>query len=227
MPQSRVASRPVCGRCARPLAGCLCRWTRPVANRIEVLILQDPGERKSPKGSARLLEMSLTRCETWVGEDVDAARLAQHLARRGGCGSARLLYPSPDRADSQACESLGTSGAPMSGAVRAESPVQCLIVLDATWRKAHRMVCRNPFLSQLRRVAIENPPPSRYLIRRARRADQLSTLEATCLGLMQCGESGMTVMPLLHLFEGFVAQVAARMPALHATTEAGRDLKGR
>ena len=76
-----------CLRCDRPDATCLCAWVRPVDNEIELLLLQHPMEQHEAKGTARLLRLSLARCEMWVGEQFDAAALAS--ATQG----AALLYP--------------------------------------------------------------------------------------------------------------------------------------
>ena len=60
-----------------------------------------------------------------------------------------------------------------------------LIVLDGTWRKSRKMLYRNPLLQQLPRLSLQRMPASHYLIRKAHRPDQLSTLEATCAALAQ------------------------------------------
>ena len=49
-------------------------------------------------------------------------------------------------------------------------------------------------------------PASHYLIRKAHRPDQLSTLEATCAALAQLEGSAEQFQPLLTAFDGFVAQ---------------------
>ena len=65
-------SRPCCPRCERPLAGCLCACIRPLDAGVPVLILQHPAEARQAKGTARLLQLCLQRCERWVGEQFPA-----------------------------------------------------------------------------------------------------------------------------------------------------------
>ena len=49
-------------------------------------------------------------------------------------------------------------------------------------------------------------PTSHYLIRKAHRPDQLSTLEATCAALAQLEGSVERFQPFLTAFDGFVSQ---------------------
>ena len=81
-----------------------------------------------------------------------------------------------------------------------------LIVLDGSWRTSRKMLYRNPQLQQLPRLSLQDMPASHYLIRKAHRPDQLSTLEATCAALMQLESSAEQFQPLLTAFDGFVAQ---------------------
>jgi DTW domain-containing protein YfiP len=57
-----------------------------------------------------------------------------------------------------------------------------LVVLDGTWRKSRKMLHLNPLLRRLPRLSLEDVPASNYLIRKAHKVGQLSTLEATLRG---------------------------------------------
>ena len=80
------------------------------------------------------------------------------------------------------------------------------------------MLYLNPLLQQLPRLALSQTPASRYLIRKAHRPDQLSSLEATCYALEQLEQSAQgsqdkpRYLPLLEAFDGFVAQQSAYVP---------------
>lgn len=88
-----------------------------------------------------------------------------------------------------------------------ENPAQLrLIVLDGTWRKSRKMLYLNPLLQQLPRLQLQGMPASHYLIRKAHRPDQLSTLEATCAALVELEGNAEKFSPLLSAFDGFVAQ---------------------
>jgi len=190
--------RAVCPHCERPVRTCLCRWVCPTANQAEVLILQHPLEVRQAKGSARLLQLSLARCTTRVGEVFDPAELQAWLTDGQTDGvQPVLLYPSAAGAPHQA--------APSTAAPPGQAPARTrLVVLDGTWRKSLRMLHLNPALQNLPHLALHPDGPSRYLIRKARRPEQLSTLEACCLALAQIEQDTGLYQPLLQAFDQFV-----------------------
>jgi DTW domain-containing protein len=142
------------------------------------------------KGSARLLHLSLPGSRLITGESFDPAVL-QELLDEGKLINL-LLYP-------------GNAPDAESATVPTDAARIRLVVLDGTWRKSRKMLHLNPALSQLPRLALQAPPPSHYLIRKAHRPDQLSTLEATCLALQQLQGKPGHFEPLLAAFDGFVA----------------------
>ena len=198
---SPPAVRPTCPRCARPLAGCLCRWITPTANRVSLLVLQHPMEVGQAKGSARLLQLSLRCCQVEVGETFDARALAGWLQAPTAAGPAHnlLLYPSsPSSPSSSSLVATMTRPGSAAAAVR-------LVLLDGTWRKTRKMLALNPLLQALPRWALAAPPPSRYTIRQAQAPDQRSTLEAACLALGELESHAGHYAPLLAAFDGWVA----------------------
>jgi DTW domain-containing protein YfiP len=186
-------TRPTCPRCRLPQATCVCALVAPVRNGIEVLVLQHPLEAREAKGSARLLALSLARCRVEVGEVFEPGLLDDWL-HAGGQRSA-LLYPD----------------APEGVAARHETSPTQLVVLDATWRKSLRMLKTNAMLEALPRVSLAPEASSAYgPLRKARRAGQLSTLEAACLALGALEGEAARYAPLMHAFERFVAASLAR-----------------
>lgn len=171
-----------------------------------MLILQHPLEVDNAKGSARLLHLSLTRSRLVTGEVFDLQSLLTAPFEPQAAASrpkhAILLYP-----DTPQDKALGMPAPPMLAPALLRDPSQLrLIVLDGTWRKSRKMLYRNPQLQQLPRLSLQDMPASHYLIRKAHRPDQLSTLEATCAALMQLEGSLEKFQPLLASFDGFVAQ---------------------
>jgi DTW domain-containing protein len=196
--------RVVCSRCLRPQRTCICRWSTPIANAIEVLILQHPLEEKHAKGSARLLHLSLPNSRLLVGDVFDEHELETLLyspfVPNAPGRRPILLYPdTPDDAGM-------AQPAQMEDMARVEPEELRLVVLDGTWRKSRKMLYANPLLQSLPRLALRDAPPSQYLIRKARGAHQLSTLEATCHALMQLEGDGARYTPLLDAFNGFVGE---------------------
>ncbi|MBK7061319.1 MAG: DTW domain-containing protein [Rubrivivax sp.] len=189
--------RAACVRCQRPQGRCLCALARPIAHRTEVLVLQHPQEQRQPKNSVALLRLSLAHCDVVVGEQFDPGALQALLYRPGR--DTRLLYPD-----------VPAAPAPEAPEIMAGAPLR-LVVLDATWRKSLRMLLEHPALAALPRLQLDAPAPTRYrAIRAARRADQVSTLEATVQALAMLEGSSFDGAPLLDAFSCFVADIAAR-----------------
>lgn len=191
--------RAACATCLRASSACICQWIRPVAGATSVLILQHPLEVANAKNSARLLHLCLPGSVLAVGETFDEDELAALLR---GPRRAVLLYPeTPD------------DPAPVfEPAASAEDVL--LVILDATWRKSRKMLYLNPALRALPRLALRDVPASHYLIRKAHKPGQLSTLEAAAYALAQLEGDDARYAPLIDAFDGFVAQVQAT-EALH------------
>jgi DTW domain-containing protein YfiP len=189
------AKRPACPNCLRPLATCICQWIAPVRSKAEVLILQHPMEVTNAKNSGRLLHLCLPESRLQAGE------VFEQLAP--GARRAVLLYP-----ETPGDRSLGiASPPPFDVAWRAEELM--LVVLDATWRKSRKMLYLSPALQAMPRLPLRDTPPSHYLIRKAHKPDQLSTLEATAYALAQLEGDEHQYDPLIAAFDGFVAQQQA------------------
>jgi DTW domain-containing protein YfiP len=180
-----------------------------VDNRVDVLILQHPLEIGQAKGSAVLLQRSLRNSRLSTGEQFDAMDLDALLHADGR--TSVLLYP----------DEPGTVQAVDKSPIPAEAGRLRLVVLDGTWRKSRKLLHRNPALQRLPRLALAEPPPSQYTIRKAHKPDQLSTLEATCLALAQLEQAPERYAPLLSAFGGFVGHLMATAEAGTASAEIG------
>jgi DTW domain-containing protein len=192
--------RPICPQCTRPANACICGWVTPIKNFHQVLILQHPLEVNNAKGSAMLLALSLAQCRIVIGEAFDPLTLERLLFAPWFDTDAQerveplLLYP-----DAQISRPTITA-----------TPLR-LIVIDATWRKSRKMLYLNPLLAALPRFSLTTLQASRYLVRKAQRPEQRSTLEATCSALAELeGTANARYEPLLLAFDGFVDAIAAR-----------------
>ncbi|MEK8033910.1 tRNA-uridine aminocarboxypropyltransferase [Ideonella sp. DXS29W] len=189
--------RPVCVRCLRPSATCLCALVRPTDHRTEVLVLQHPQEQRQAKNSVTLLRLSLAHCDVLVGERFAPQMLRERLSSPSW--DTLLLYPDVPSAPAIEAKAPQNDGRPRR-----------LVVIDATWRKSLRMLMEHPELAALPRLALTAPAPTRYRqIRAARRPDQVSTLEATVQALDMLEGPVFNPQPLLDAFGAFVAQVGA------------------
>lgn len=198
----RPARRPCCATCLRPASTCICRWVTPVSNLVDILVLQHPSEVGQAKGSARLLQLSMEHCRVMVGESFEEEILQSLLGTGSAAPRTLLLYPSLQHSGMACPPALDPAWLTQPARLR-------LVVLDATWRKSLKILYCNPLLQALPRLALHDLP-SAYLIRKAHRPDQLSTLEATCHALMQIERQPEKYQPLLHAFDGFVGEQLSR-----------------
>lgn len=204
---ANAMTRSICPTCLRPNATCLCCWITPLVPVMDVVILQHPLEVHHAKGSARLLHLSLAGSWIVTGEVFAESELQTLLDGDGGEQKKRAVLLYPDTAEEK---SLGLATPLVFDAEWLMRPAELrLIVLDGTWRKSRKMLYQNPLLQKLPRLALRDTAPSRYLIRKAHAPDQLSTLEATCLALMQADLKPEKYLTLLKAFEGFVDQQIA------------------
>ena len=209
MPPAFPTPRQTCQACLRPRSACICHWIRPVAHEVEVLILQHPLEVHNAKGSARLLHLSLPRSRLLTGEVFDdlPALLNAPFDTADAAGQRQPVLLYPDTPNDQAPD---LTPPPALAPALLQCPARLrLVVLDGTWRKSRKMLYANPALQQLPRLALQDMPASHYLIRKAHRIDQLSTLEATCAALARLHGGAEPFEPLLAAFDGFVAQQTA------------------
>ena len=205
----------MCEHCVRPTAACICNLAPRVQNDTEVLLLQHPMERKHPKGTARLLHLSLTRSRMEEGE-VWEPRLLQDMlyapwAEETGIPALTLLLYPPLEADPglpllmpPTCTPQSIQQAQRQGNLR-------LVVIDGTWRKSRKMLYLNSALQRLPRLPLQQIPPSRYAIRKAHQAGQLSTLEATYLALSQLEPSNHALEQLLDAMDNLQARYQAQL----------------
>ena len=164
--------RAYCTSCLRPERACICACANIAQSEIEVLILQHPDEVRHIKGTARLLHLCLPNSRLIELDKSDETTLADVL-NEGGRQNV-LLYPDVDFLPLTLLSVADITPASLR-----------LILIDATWRHSRRILQQYPSLQSLPRLTLSDLPASRYQIRRAHKADQLSTLEACTYALMR------------------------------------------
>lgn len=192
--------RPNCAICVRPKITCICHLITKVGTGIEVLILQHPLEVTETKGTARLLHLCLPNSQLLMGEVFDETQLLSSK-------KSILLYPiTPED------HSLGIAPPPELNTTDLTSLNNIrLIIIDGTWRKSRKILCKNPYLQTLPRLKLADLPAGQYTIRKARKPHQLSTLEASCAALAQLEANTHKFEPMTQAFIGFNAFIAQQI----------------
>ena len=162
--------------------------SEPLDNRLFILILQHPQERREALGTAMAACRALRRAELAVG--LSWPNLSHALGRPAVPRRWAVLYlgsahPAEWGIDREIV-ALDRDGTPLADQERGLRGLDGAVVLDGSWKEAKTLWWRNPWLTKLRRLVINPATPSRYIRREPRRA-ALSTLEAVTLLLAHLG----------------------------------------
>ncbi len=188
--------RPTCYRCFWPQAHCWCGSIVPMPTRTRFVFLMHPKEWKQEKaGTGRLTHLCLPSSEIHMGIAFDEHEPVQAILRDPATFPV-LLYPG------EAARNLSRGELTPADLGGRRLTV---LVLDATWACARKMLKLSPSLQCLPRVMITPSTPSRFVIKQQPQVGCLSTLEATHEVLLALERSGLDSYPdpaqLLSLFD--------------------------
>jgi DTW domain-containing protein len=156
----------------------------PINNRLFVLILQHPQEKKEALATAALTRALVSRAELVVG--LSWPNLSRALGRSVDPNRWAVLYLGSARLAALGLEqevlALDRRGEPAADQEAMLRGLEGVVVLDGTWKEAKTLWWRNPWLLKLRRLVLNPHRKSRYgQIRREPRREAVSTLEAVAL----------------------------------------------
>lgn len=182
--------REMCYRCFWPRALCWCPSLHPIATRTRFVFLMHPKEFKEEKaGTGRLTQLSLPNSELHMGKGFDDDAVVQAVLNDPQ-NFPVLLYPGVTAVNL-------SDGAQLPG-FTAQLGSRCLVVilLDATWSGARKMLRLSPTLQGLPRIMFTPSAPSRYIIKQQPQEGCLSTLEAVHELLTVLARNGLDEYPL-------------------------------
>ncbi len=173
-----------CPRCGKLPKYCVCAGIAPIANKIEVLILQHPQEQDKDLGTARLTALHLKKAQFKIG--LSWASLSKALGGEVMPSRWAVLYlGSVDMASLPADRdvvAVDIKGVPLADQEDALDGIQGVILLDGNWQQAKTLWWRNPWVLKCRRLVLNPAKPSAYgKLRKEPRKEALSTLESTAL----------------------------------------------
>jgi len=166
--------------------------TASIANRVFVLILQHPHEKREPLATAPAVVATLQHAKLVTG--LSWPNLSRPLGRDADPRRWAALYLGSARpaalADRRELMLLGRDGQPIADPASILRGLDGIVLIDGTWSQAKTLWWRNPWLLKLHRLVLNPPRPARLgKLRREPRREALSTLEATALALRHL-ESG-------------------------------------
>lgn len=169
--------------------------------------MQHPLEVTETKGTARLLHLSLPNSQLLIGEvfDDNVLKVSENTLK-----NTILLYPTTPEDHSLGISPPSILNQTWLNGIKSLR----LIIIDGTWRKSRKILCKNPYLQTLPRLVLDNLPAGQYTIRKARKPYQLSTMEAACLALAQLESKPDKFTSLNQAFLAFNAMLTAQVQAL-------------
>jgi DTW domain-containing protein len=182
----------------------------PIDNRVFVLILQHPQERRELLSTAPLVCETLRQSKLIVGLSWPGlARVA------GGPAEPRrwaVLHLGATRTEPQTerreLSLLDRRGEPIADPSAILAGLKGIVLLDGTWSQAKTLWWRNPWLLKLHRLVLDPPRPARLgRLRREPRRDALSTIEATALALRHLEAGPEAADTLIAALERMMAAV--------------------
>lgn len=185
-----------------------------VDNRVFVLVLQHPQERREPRATAAATVAALRRAKLVAG--LSWPNLGRALGRRADPHRWGVLYlgsthPAAGEAREREILVLGRDGAAAPDADRILAGLEGIVILDGTWSQAKTLWWRNPWLLKLHRLVLNPPRPARLgQVRREPRREALSTIEAAALVLSHLETGPTAADALLASLDRLIA--AARRP---------------
>ncbi|WP_413692496.1 tRNA-uridine aminocarboxypropyltransferase [Psychromonas sp. KJ10-2] len=189
-----MTKRAFCTECNKALTACICDAICALDNQHFLHILQDPSEQNKAIGTARILDLSLSKVKLTVADTFDPTLF--------DLNNTFLVFPSEEAA------TIGT----LRETAQINSETQ-FILLDGSWKKAYKLLMSNPFLQSLPTLMINVQEKSRYRIRKSPREDGLSTVEAGYYLLSELENDNNKFLPLLEVFKQMIDFQIASMPA--------------
>lgn len=165
-----------CFGCALPKAMCMCGKVEPQLSTPSIVILRHPSERGRTLSTVSLIKQRYPGVLVKDGELFSKPR-DMNLA---------LLFPGAEPLNIEV-DKKGLEG-----------QTRVLVLIDATWPKARKILHLNTWLAELPKVSLEPRAISDYLIRKVPDEDSLSTVESFALVARD--------LELSELFRSFVEQ---------------------
>ena len=157
-----------------------------VDNRVFVLILQHPHEKREPLATAPAIVATLRHAKLVTG--LSWPNLARPLGHDADPRRWAVLYLGSARpkasVDRRELLLVGGDGQPVDNPEPILRGLDGIVLIDGTWSQAKTLWWRNPWLLKLHRLVLNPPHPARLgKLRREPRREALSTLEAAALAL--------------------------------------------
>ncbi|MGE5671453.1 MAG: tRNA-uridine aminocarboxypropyltransferase [Fibrobacterota bacterium] len=162
-----------CYKCFRPVKSCYCKDITPIDTGIKFVLLMHPKEAfKQKTGTGRLTSLSLIDSEIIIGTDFSRNKRVNALI--SGVGEFAMYYPVLLFPSKDASFADTTSFSQSIG-----SKKLLVILIDATWFLAQKMLKFSKNLTHLPKLSFKNEYRSQFHIKLQPDPSYLSTIEST------------------------------------------------
>jgi hypothetical protein len=187
--------------------------SEPIDNRLFILILQHPREKREALATAGLAAAFLRRSALAVG--LSWANLGQALGRPADPRRWAVLYLGSVRPRTFGLDrdivAVDRRGAPEPDQRAALRDLDGVVLLDGSWGEVKALWWRNPWLLKLRRLVLDPPRASNYnRVRREPRREALSTIEAAALLLSRIENRADIAAALTAALDRLIAEARPR-----------------
>jgi hypothetical protein len=188
----------------------------PIDNRLFVLVLQHPQEKREVLATAAETCAALRRAALVVG--LSWPNLARPLGRPADAGQWAVLYLGSARPAAFGVEReiivLDRAGMPAADQDAMLRGLEGMVLLDGSWSEAKTLWWRNPWLLRLRRLVLNPRHRSRFgRVRREPRREALSTIEAAALLLKHLDGGPEIETALLDRLDRLIGEARTARPA--------------
>ena len=188
-----------CYKCFKPASNCLCRFTKELDPGVKFVFLMHPKEAKRNRtGTGQLAHISLKGSEIIQGLDFSQNTRLQELLHDPKYFP-MMMYPGVD--------AWNAKKEGFKEAVGDRIPL--IIILDATWFCAKKMIEHNPFLLEYPRLSFFGDYRSIFTFKHEPRPEYISTIESCYYmikELQTCGLADTSVdpEPLMNVFKEMI-----------------------
>lgn len=188
-----------CYKCFKPASNCLCRFTRELDSGVKFVFLMHPKEAKRNRtGTGQLAHISLKDSEIIQGLDFSQNTRLQELLQDPKYFP-MMMYPGK--------EAWNAKKEGFKEAVGSRIPL--IIILDATWFCAKKMIDHNSFLLDYPRLSFFGDYRSIFTFKHEPKPEYISTIESCYYmirELQTCGLANAAVNPepLMDVFKEMI-----------------------
>ncbi len=182
-----IIRRQTCYRCWRKKSLCFCEHIKPFATKTQFILLMHPKEAKKQKlGTGRMTHAAMENSKIITDVNLDHNSEMQKLIADPS-RHLMLMYPAPDAVAIDAHEEIPSE---LSTPLREEGKTLTILLLDATWPCAKKMMKLSTCLHNLPKVSFSQTYTGRFLIKHQPDENCLSTLETIYQGIQGLKKMG-------------------------------------